>query len=64
VSKPNKKWFDDRGLPNPEDIKKDLGVGPGASGKYDVWKDQEGNIWVGLKDGSGNKEWWGRWVEE
>jgi Pretoxin HINT domain/Bacterial toxin 33 len=63
VTKPNDKWFTDRGL-DPHAIKDDIGVGPGAGGRYDVFKDKDGNLWVGNKDGSGQKEWWGRWVEE
>ncbi|MCZ2340495.1 MAG: hypothetical protein LC104_01705 [Bacteroidales bacterium] len=61
VGKPNDKWFHDRGL-DPHQIKDDL-VG-GSISKYDVFKDQNGNLWVFPKNGRGEPQWWGRWVEE
>jgi RHS repeat-associated protein len=63
VGKPDKKWFSDRGL-DPHEIKDDLGVGPGVGGRYDVFKDRDGNLWVGLKDDTGEKQWRGSWIEE
>jgi len=59
VTKPDNKWFRDRGL-DAKELKNDLGVGA----KHDIYKDQNGNLWVGRKDGTGEKEWIGRWLDE
>jgi len=51
LTKPDNKWFKDRGL-NAEDLEREVG----AAGKHDILKDRNGNLWIGKKDGSGEMQ--------
>jgi RHS repeat-associated protein len=61
MTKPNDKWFFDRGL-DPHQIKDD--IAGGSISRYDVFKDRDNNLWVLPKNGNGEPQWYGRWVDE